>query len=170
MLRSQKGLAGAAEWGTLRGLLPSFEGKRVLDLGCGYGWHCIYAAQQGALRVVGVDISEKMLEIARKKTKEPQVEYLRLPMEEIAFEKESFDLVLSSLALHYVADLKVCLGKSTGFWCRAAHWCFRSSTPFLRRRARRTGVMGKKERFYTTRWIAIFTRGSVKPFFWVSQW
>ena len=70
MLRSQKGLAGAAEWGTLRGLLPSFEGKRVLDLGCGYGWHCIYAAQQGALRVVGVDISEKMLEIAREKTKE----------------------------------------------------------------------------------------------------
>lgn len=114
MLRSQKGLAGAAEWGTLRGLLPSFEGKRVLDLGCGYGWHCIYAAQQGALRVVGVDISEKMLEIAREKTKEPQVEYLRLPMEEIAFEKESFDLVLSSLALHYVADFEGLLGKIHG--------------------------------------------------------
>ena len=43
MSRSQQGLAGAGEWETLRKLLPDFKDKRVLDLGCGYGWHCIYA-------------------------------------------------------------------------------------------------------------------------------
>ena len=31
--------AGAGEWETLRKLLPDFKDKRVLDLGCGYGWH-----------------------------------------------------------------------------------------------------------------------------------
>ena len=57
MSRSQQGLAGAGEWETLRKLLPDFKDKRVLDLGCGYGWHCIYAMEHGASSVVGVDIS-----------------------------------------------------------------------------------------------------------------
>lgn len=45
MSRSQQGLAGAGEWETLKKLLPDFKEKRVLDLGCGYGWHCIYAME-----------------------------------------------------------------------------------------------------------------------------
>ena len=47
MSRSRLGLAGAGEWRELEKLLPPFEGKRVLDLGCGYGWHCKYAADHG---------------------------------------------------------------------------------------------------------------------------
>lgn len=61
MSRSQQGLAGAGEWETLRKLLPDFKDKRVLDLGCGYGWHCIYAMEHGASSVVGVDISHNLL-------------------------------------------------------------------------------------------------------------
>lgn len=57
MKRSKKGLAGAGE----EKLLPEFAGRRVLDLGCGYGWHCANAAQKGAASVLGVDLSEKML-------------------------------------------------------------------------------------------------------------
>lgn len=67
MTRSQQGLDGAGEWQTLKRLLPDFKKKRVLDLGCGYGWHCLYAAEHGAASVIGVDISEKMLEVACKK-------------------------------------------------------------------------------------------------------
>ena len=51
MNRSVQGLEGAGEWSQLKQLLPDFEGKRVLDLGCGYGWHCIYAALQKAASV-----------------------------------------------------------------------------------------------------------------------
>ena len=64
MARSRQGLSGAGEWKTLEKLLPDFAGKRVLDLGCGYGWHCIYAAEHGAASVTGVDLSEKMLAVA----------------------------------------------------------------------------------------------------------
>lgn len=104
MSRSQQGLDGAGEWQTLRALLPDFAGKRVLDLGCGYGWHCIYAAEQGAAEVTGVDLSEKMLAVAREKTTQANVRYLRASIEDAAFEPERFDVVLSSLAFHYVRD------------------------------------------------------------------
>ena len=67
MNRSRQGLAGAGEWSELQKLLPDFKDKRVLDLGCGYGWHCLYAAEHGAASVMGVDISEKMLNTAREK-------------------------------------------------------------------------------------------------------
>ena len=58
MDRSKQGLKGAGEWSELQKVLPEFSGKRVLDLGCGYGWHCLYAAQNGAQYVLGTDISE----------------------------------------------------------------------------------------------------------------
>ena len=105
MARSQLGLAGAGEWRELEKLLPSFAGKAVLDLGCGYGWHCKYAADRGASSVLGVDLSEKMLTVAREKNAHPAITYRQGAMEELSFPDGSFDLVLSSLAFHYVEDL-----------------------------------------------------------------
>ena len=96
MLRSTQGLEGAGEWRELEKLLPDFAGKRVLDLGCGYGWHCGYAARHGAAYVLGIDLSEKMLETARIKNSAPTVQYRRSAMEDLTFPEGSFDVVLSS--------------------------------------------------------------------------
>ena len=85
MSRSRLGLAGAGEWEDLQKLLPDFAGKQVLDLGCGYGWHCAYAAEHGAAHVTGVDLSEKMLGVARQKASFPQVEYLHAAIEDVDF-------------------------------------------------------------------------------------
>ena len=57
MNRSKEGLKGAGEWSELKKVLPDFNGKTVLDLGCGYGWHCKYAVDNGASYVIGTDIS-----------------------------------------------------------------------------------------------------------------
>ena len=85
-------------------MLPEMAGKRVLDLGCGYGWHCRYALEQGAREVVGVDISQRMLEEARCRTTPERCRYLHMAMEDIDFPEACFDVVISSLALHYVRD------------------------------------------------------------------
>lgn len=106
MDRSKKGLAGTGEWHELKKMLPDFKEKRVLDLGCGFGWHCIYAVEQGAASAVGIDISSKMLSEARKKTKFSNVEYIQMPIEDIDFKKDSFDIVLSSLAFHYIKSFE----------------------------------------------------------------
>lgn len=88
----------------LLSLLPDLSGKAVLDLGCGMGGHCAEFIRRGAARVVGVDISEKMLAAARTENGHPRIEYLRLPMEEIGSLEGPFDVAVSSLAIHYVAD------------------------------------------------------------------
>lgn len=107
MPRSREGLAAAGEWQTLEPLLPDFAGARVLDMGCGYGWHCAYAARHGAASVLGTDISRRMLDEARAQNAvEGVVEYRRCAMEDLDFAEASFDVVLSSLALHYVRDFE----------------------------------------------------------------
>lgn len=102
MGRSIEGLAGAGEWHVLQQMLPELRGKRVLDLGCGYGWHCRYAREQGASQVMGVDLSERMLARARELTADNEIEYRRLAIEDIDFAPASVDVVISSLAIHYV--------------------------------------------------------------------
>jgi SAM-dependent methyltransferase len=104
MTRSQKGLDGAGEWHAFKQLLPDFQGKRVLDLGCGYGWHCRYAAENGAVSVVGIDLSTKMLEKAQSLTTDPRIHYHKAGIEDLGFRPGSFDVVLSSLAIHYILD------------------------------------------------------------------
>lgn len=113
MDRSKVGLSGAGEWSELQKLLPDFNGKRVLDLGCGYGWHCIYAAQHGAAYVLGTDISEKMLSVAIGKTNQENMEYRRSAMEDLSFPDKSFDVVISSLAFHYIEDYSALTEKYT---------------------------------------------------------
>ena len=115
MLRSQKGLQGAGEWSELQKILPSFQGKSVLDLGCGSGWHCKYAADHNAARVLGTDLSEKMIEKARQINAAPQIEYRRAAMEDLQFENDTFDVVLSSLAFHYVKDFGPLVEKIAGW-------------------------------------------------------
>jgi SAM-dependent methyltransferase len=103
--RSVDGLGAAPEWPTLRSMLPAIDGGRVLDLGCGYGWFCRWALEQGADRVVGVDLSERMLTKARASTSDARIEFERLDLDEIELPTAAFDLVYSSLTLHYVSDL-----------------------------------------------------------------
>ena len=105
MSRSRQGLAGAGEWGQLRPLFPPLAGKRVLDLGCGYGWHCKYAVEQGAAQVLGIDLSRRMLAEAEKRSGDPKIEYRLCGIEEYEYPEERWDCVLSNLALHYIADL-----------------------------------------------------------------
>lgn len=110
--RSVAGLAAAGEWHEMQKLLPDFTGKRVLDIGCGFGWHCLYAAEHGADSVLGIDISEKMLAVAREKNTHSNVAFRRLAMEDADFPPDSFDAVISSLAFHYAVDFAGICGRA----------------------------------------------------------
>ncbi len=105
MPRSRDGLSAAGEWHQLKPLFPPLAGKTVLDLGCGYGWHCSFAAEQGAVKVLGLDLSRKMIEEAKRRNAEKRIEYRVCGIEEYEYPENKWDCVVSNLALHYIADL-----------------------------------------------------------------
>ena len=111
MDRSVRGLDGAPEWPAMRALLPDLRDKRILDLGCGFGWFARWAVEQGAASVLGVDLSENMLARARAETPDQRVRYVKADLETLDLPQESFDLAYSSLALHYVQDFKRLIGE-----------------------------------------------------------
>lgn len=103
--RSVEGLDGAPEWPALRALLPDMNGQAVLDLGCGYGWFARWAVAQGAQRVLGLDVSEKMLQRARTAGEDPRITYRRADLEGLELPSAGFTFAYSSLAFHYITDL-----------------------------------------------------------------
>ena len=129
MERSVKGLEGAGEWHELQKLLPDFSGKRVLDLGCGFGWHCRYAVEKGASYVLGLDPSENMLARAREMTEDTRVEYRLQSMEEYEYPENAFDVVISSLALHYVESFEVIAQKVSRFLRPGGSFVFSAEHP-----------------------------------------
>lgn len=103
--RSQQGLAAAPEWPSLQAMLPDLNGLNVLDLGCGYGWFCRNARQQGANQVLGIDLSRKMLDRAEAMTDDPSISYRLDDLANLSLPERTFDVAYSSLALHYLPDL-----------------------------------------------------------------
>jgi len=105
MARSVHGLDGAPEWPALRALIPALAGSRVVDLGCGFGWFCRWAEAQGAAQVLGLDVSQNMLDRARATTSAGRITYQRADLENLALPAAVYDLAYSSLTLHYIERL-----------------------------------------------------------------
>jgi ubiquinone/menaquinone biosynthesis C-methylase UbiE len=88
----------------------AFEGMEdfsILDVGCGSGRNSALFAQQGARRVVGIDFSAPMLELAREYTSAKHVadrcEFIQADFLEYSFQ-ETFDVVVALGVFDYVAD------------------------------------------------------------------
>ncbi len=102
--RQVHGLDGAPEWPAIRAMLPVLSGKRVVDLGCGFGWASRWMREQGAARVLGFDLSENMVRRAIADTRDTAVEYRIADLETLELPRASFDLAYSALAFHYIRD------------------------------------------------------------------
>lgn len=84
-------------------LLPeTLNQKDVLCIGVGSGDEISSLTTRNPQKIVGIDISEKLLELTKQKY--PEVMTVRADMHELPFEDESFDFVYSSLTFHYSSD------------------------------------------------------------------
>ncbi|EMJ9774643.1 TPA: class I SAM-dependent methyltransferase [Morganella morganii] len=102
--QNDTGLNGILEVPALRALLPCLKHKQVLDLGSGFGDFARYARQGGAASVTGIELSEKMFTEAQKLTNDPHIRYLHGSMTCLPAALKNFDIIVSSLAIHYIAD------------------------------------------------------------------
>lgn len=83
-------------------LLQARQGLKVLDIGCGTGQYSAELARLGC-QVVGIDISEEMLNVAREKAVQENlnIEFISGDIHELEFPENTFDLVLSVTALEF---------------------------------------------------------------------
>jgi ubiquinone/menaquinone biosynthesis C-methylase UbiE len=81
-------------------------GETILDVGCGTGVNSVAIAKLVAPggKVIGIDNSEHMLKLAREKTTAPNVEYRRMSVDQMDFAENSFDGVVCTQVLGYLAD------------------------------------------------------------------
>ncbi|MDR3710256.1 MAG: class I SAM-dependent methyltransferase [Capsulimonadaceae bacterium] len=128
-LRDRKaGLNDVLEQPAMRSLLPGVHGKTVLDLGCGDGQFCRTLIECGAAAVVGVEISERMLELARSHDN-ANVTFEHCAIEDFVANDESFDLITSSLAFHYIRDLDKVIVKIAKWLRSGGHLVFSMEHP-----------------------------------------
>jgi SAM-dependent methyltransferase len=127
--RSVHGLDGAPEWPAIRAMLPELEGRRIVDLGCGFGWFARWARAQGASHVLGLDLSTNMLARARAETSDPAVQYAIADLEGLELPAGAFDLAYSSLAFHYVEDFSRLVRTVFDALVPGAHFVFTTEHP-----------------------------------------
>lgn len=104
--RQTKGLDGAPEWSSIKKLIPDLKEKRVVDLGCGFGWFCRFAIKQGAKSARGIDIPKNMIAKAKTFPSCPTITYKVADLEELQLPKGSFDFAYSSLTFHYINNFQ----------------------------------------------------------------
>jgi len=93
---------------TILRILGNIKNKRVLDAGCGAGYFCRKLARRGA-KVTGVDLSNKMIEVARSKEKEQPLGigyYARSLSNLEMLPSATFDVVVSNMALMDTLNMK----------------------------------------------------------------
>jgi len=86
-------------------VLPPLTGVTILDAGCGSGWYAQQFLENGAARVVCVDISQKMAAAARARLG-TRAQVLTADLAEpLTFAADGeFDLIVAPLVLHYLVD------------------------------------------------------------------
>jgi len=85
------------------GFTNGIKGKKILDCGCGTGRFVEFFAKEGA-EVVGSDISENMLEIAKKKV--PAAAFVKADIFSLPFENKTFDIIICSQVLTHLHNYK----------------------------------------------------------------
>jgi len=81
-------------------------GEKILDVGCGTGVNALAIAKLvgPSGKVVGIDNSEPMLKLAREGARADNVEYRLMALEHMDFPENSFDGVVGTQVLGYLAD------------------------------------------------------------------
>jgi len=83
----------------------SLPGRRLLDLGCGFGALALFFATHGA-RVVGIDPNGRRMRVGREvaEAHDLDVTFRRQTMENLSFRDRAFDLAVMNNSLCYLLD------------------------------------------------------------------
>jgi len=83
-------------------LQSDLENKRVLDIGCGFGWFELYALDQKVKEIIGLEINEEALSTAKKYITNPNVKFMTGNAIHLPFEKEVFDTIVAWEVIEHI--------------------------------------------------------------------
>ena len=90
-------------------LIGNIENKKIYDIGCGNGYIDRILFSSNAKKIIASDISSRLIDIAKSKSP-AEIEYFVSPGSDFSYFSEasysSFDLIISNMAIHYIADLE----------------------------------------------------------------
>jgi ubiquinone/menaquinone biosynthesis C-methylase UbiE len=81
-----------------------YHGKKVLDAACGSGYGSYHISNSGAAAVLGIDISNESVEAAKKKYRNPNLQYRQSDCSDLRVLNEKFDLIISLETLEHLTD------------------------------------------------------------------
>lgn len=113
----------------LLAMLPELRRKNILDIGCGMGQHAKQYSDMGAESVLGIDISEKMLEYAKEHNCARNITYKKMAFEDLGGLCDRFDLVTSSLAFDYADNFDELMKNVYNLMNDDAYFVFSMSHP-----------------------------------------
>ena len=85
------------------------HGKDVLEIGCGVGYGSSFLCEKGANKVIGIDINDRAIDIARSYFQKPKLKFVHGDMQALPFEDNSFHVVISFGSLDHVTDASATL-------------------------------------------------------------
>jgi len=92
-------------------LLGEITDKTILDLGCGDGKYGVELLNRGAKSYRGIEGSTKMAALAKANLTSNNSTIELGDIEQVAFEKSKYDIIVSRLVLHYIEDLDQLFGR-----------------------------------------------------------
>ncbi|MDM5360384.1 class I SAM-dependent methyltransferase [Peribacillus sp. ACCC06369] len=116
---------------SIKSTISNLKGKSILDLGCGTGHFSRYCIENGASKVLGVDISRNMIEQAKKDNNHEKIDYMCIPIEDLDLPNQKLDLIISSLAIHYIEDYPNLIKKINGLLKKNGEFIFSTEHPIV---------------------------------------
>ena len=104
------------------------QGSLLVDVGCGTGRFSEPLAERFSARVLGVDPSEQMLDVARKKKNSCRVEFRRSTADSLPLPPTTADMVFMSMVFHHLQDAGAAARECRRILRSGGHVCVRTIT------------------------------------------
>jgi len=108
------------DYQVLSAIIDKYKPASILDVGCGSGRLFRLYQEKGISDVIGIDISEKALKLAKKDF--PNVKTMKMRLEDMDFEHNRFDMAISNRTLQHIPRQNIdTVIKKICFCCKSVY-------------------------------------------------
>lgn len=112
-------------------MLGTVHNKTILDMGCGFGDHAKKLSKQKFKKLVGFDISKELVLLATAQNIPNSTFYIGDMNRKLKHNDSTFDIVYSSLAIHYIKNLKKLFSEVHRVLKKEGVFCFSTGHPIF---------------------------------------